>query len=515
MNLSAGKWEKHGAIMLRGYLLESPAQLSGINDVSALKTWLEQANGCFALVLQTPAYTVAAVDRIRSIPLFYDLLGNLADRSESIAPLHLSHLRQQDQTVFAEYLITGFVTGNQTLHPDILQIPAGHMLILKQGHTPELKAYYKYFHQEETDAPANSLVENLDALHRQSADRLIKSLNGRPAVIPLSGGWDSRLIAYLLKKAKYPAIYTFSYEAANNPESRISQKVARYLNLPWFFIEHTHRSWYQAYFSPERVAHYKYAMNATSSPHIQDWLAVRELKAKRLIPPDSVFIPGHTGDFLQSGHLSECYRTQKVFSGDEVARQILARHYHLWRLPRIDWEACFESRVKQEISLPVSLSAQDAASLFEYWELQERQAKFIVNSVRVYEDMGYDWRLPLWDARLMEFWAEVPVSLRFQRRLWNLYQERYLPIPVPVFRNLGVPTRIRNKILRVAFGEITDTRYGRFAEYRNPLQYASEKVESYLVKDLDYPSFVKADCPIIRCDMNALQALRAICELPR
>ncbi len=517
MKLCGSGWQHSSGLHLLGHLLsaaqESLKRFTGDSPVAEVEAWLTRANGCFALVFEGKGYTLAAVDRIRSIPLFYTADGLLADRSEAIDPLQISHIRDQDRAVWEEFLITGFVSGNDTLHPKIFQIPAGHYLLLRDGQKPVLKAYFKYRHDKESSLSEKDLSAQLHEIHRNTTERLIASLNGRSAVIPLSGGWDSRLIAYLLKRAQYPAIYAFSYEAKGNAEARISRKVAKHLNIPWLFVEHTHKSWYQAYFSNERKQHYKYAVNATSSAHIQDWLAVKELKSRKLIPHDSVFIPGHTGDFLQSGHLPAVYRDATEFSRHELVEQILARHYRLWKHPSREETTRFRQRIERYLDIPEQMSAMDAASLYEYWELQERQAKFIVNSVRVYEDLGYDWRLPLWDAELMDFWAEVPLKLRLGRRLWHLYQQQYLPIPVPVFKNLNWPLRARNKLLRIAFGEITDVRYGRFAEFRNPLQYAGERVQSYLRPELEYPSFIDPKLPLIRCDMNALQALRAIFEL--
>ena len=52
----------------------------------------------------------------------------------------------------------------------------------------------------------------------------------------------------------------------------------------------------------------------------------------------------------------------------------------------------------------------------------ERQAKFIVNSVRVYEFFGYAWRIPLWDRELIDFFLKVPLKYRMR------YDDNYLYI---------------------------------------------------------------------------------------
>jgi len=55
---------------------------------------------------------------------------------------------------------------------------------------------------------------------------------------------------------------------------------------------------------------------------------------------------------------------------------------------------------------------------------QERQAKFIVNSVRVYEFWGYEWRIPLWDNQLMDFFSGVPLKLRLEKKLYDPLVDR-------------------------------------------------------------------------------------------
>jgi len=58
---------------------------------------------------------------------------------------------------------------------------------------------------------------------------------------------------------------------------------------------------------------------------------------------------------------------------------------------------------------------------YEYWDWRERQAKYIANSVRVYEFFGHEWRMPFWDASLIRFWQNVPFHLRKNKRLFDNY----------------------------------------------------------------------------------------------
>lgn len=514
-------WHTQGTVHVCGYL-QHPTQgfleaaslaeyFSRITDEAALASELSKANGCFALVVENANGILAAVDRLRSIPLFWDQSGNLADKSEALAHLNLKSLASPE--ILSEFLMAGFVTGSDTLHKELKQIPAGHYLALNHGQSPQLKCYYRFLHNASSSQSVEDWIEQQHTLLLQVARDTLNSLNERPVVIPLSGGYDSRLLAYLFKTLKYPRIYTYSYDSRRHAESRISQRVAEHLALPWHFIDHSHRSWYQAFQSQARRDFYAFIVNASSSAHVQDWLAVQELQKRKLIPSDSVFIPGHSADFLEGSHLPGIYATQKVFSPAELQQQIISFHYRLWPNPSYRELEAFRARIQSHIQVPESLDASQAASSFEYWDLQERQAKFIVNSLRVYESLGYQWRMPFWDARLMDFWAAVPLQLRLNRKLWLLFAQKHLPIPIPVYKHPPFCTRALDKLLRIAFGELCNVRYGRFAEYRNPLYFARQKVANYMRTDLDYPSFINGNRALIRCDLNALQALIAIYEL--
>ena len=56
--------------------------------------------------------------------------------------------------------------------------------------------------------------------------------------------------------------------------------------------------------------------------------------------------------------------------------------------------------------------------MYEFWEFEHRQARFIVNSVRGFEFFRQQWAIPLWDYELIDFFLSVPVELRLGKRLY-------------------------------------------------------------------------------------------------
>jgi asparagine synthase (glutamine-hydrolysing) len=443
--LTGAGWATVGATRARGYAeldgsFLTAAALAGVLDRCATDAaWhdaLRKVNGCFAVVTERAERVLAAVDRVRSIPLFYGasaggwLLGDDARRLPAAVPV-----REPDALVEAEFCLTGYVTGAETLRPGVHQIEAGECVVLdaRKPGLAERRRHYQFRHADLLDAAAPELIARLEEVHARVFRRLVAGTDGRTLVLPLSGGYDSRLIAVALRDAGVRDVVCFTYGAAEAWEARISREVARHLGFRWEFVPYSAASW-RSWARTERFqAYFRAAGNLASVPHVQDWPAVLELTESRRVPVDSVFVPGHSGDFLAGSHIPKWYAGRSIIRRREVLDSLLDAHYSLW-----DWPAGrerelreqFDRRIETVIGAVPDCAPERAAELFERWDLQERQAKFICNAVRVYESFGYDWRLPLFDHELMDFWTRIPIGLRTGRRLYLEFARRRQALPV-------------------------------------------------------------------------------------
>src|SRR5690606_12752657 len=165
---------------------------------------LQAQNGFYALVWQHQNKTYAAVDHIRSIPLFYALKDQtffLSDEAEWVREQVGN--KKMDPLAREEFQLAGYVTGQETLFPDVKQLQAGELLVVNEENgVPEVatERYYRFLHTEPEIYNEAELYQQLDKAALASIDNLIRYANGRQIVIPLSGGYDSRLIATLLKR---------------------------------------------------------------------------------------------------------------------------------------------------------------------------------------------------------------------------------------------------------------------------------------------------------------------------
>lgn len=379
-----------------------------------VKMVLNQLNGCFSCLIKTNGLFFACVDRARSIPIFYSQVENcLYVSNDAYWVKEKTGIEKLDNQAELEFLLTGYVTGPVTLFSGIRQLQAGEFLLVKNGDV-KVDRYFRFFHH--SPYLESLLFEEFDEVIHNAFERFAKWAGGRLIVIPVSGGHDSRLVATILKMLNYNNLLVFSYGKAGNKEAEISQQVAKALGIRWEFIEYTQDLWRNWFQSDQRKAYYRMADGLSSIPHLQDWPAVLEMQKRGYLPRECVFAPGHT--------VTMALKDRPLRSKPKsVTDAIYKKHYSLWPKMEISQEARNQllNKIWDNIcDLPMN-SKNWGVDYLEAWELQERQVKFIVNSVRVYDYFGYDWYLPLWDSELIEFWRRVPTQFRIGKKLLVSY----------------------------------------------------------------------------------------------
>jgi asparagine synthase (glutamine-hydrolysing) len=422
-----------GTVCIGDAMHRAPHALPGVfpRADDSVQTWgqaLSACSGFFALVRRSGARAVAVVDHVRSLPLFYgenDDAVFLSDEAEWVRRQVGDHA--MDPVARDEFRLTGYVTGGDTLYSRVKQLQAGELLIIDAGNAGSAlhaHRYFRYWHTEPEGWDEEILRHRFDAAAERAIRRMIDYAGGRQIVIPLSGGYDSRLIATLLCRLGYRNVAVFTYGIPGNKEAAYSRQVARALGLPWHFVEYGNAQWRDAWNTEERRQYQRWASGWCSLPHVQDWAAVRMLCRVGIVEPDAVFAPGHSCCRRHVGIAGSVPGTVgpgTPFGIDVLVERILRNHYARSTGrggPRAEsgtWRDRIVSRLERDrITSPVEF-----ASIHEKWEWQERQTKFIGNAVRVYEFFGCRWWLPLWDADFMRLWQRMPLALRIERRWYD------------------------------------------------------------------------------------------------
>lgn len=397
------------------------------SEASELVTLLKKINGFWgAVVTDGQSSGWIAADRIRSYPVFYAQKGqDIFISNDAYWVREQCGLTEMDKDAEQEFLMTGYVTGPDTLFIGLKQIQQGELVSFEWSDKEKRyiftsTRYYRYLHKEPVKLKHEELLQKLDETMVSAFKRLIAVAGDRTIAIPLSGGYDSRLVALMLKRLGYENLIAYTYGVKGNQEAEISREVAKQLQIPWHFVEYTNRKWYEAYHSKEYRSYEKFSSGLASLPHFQDWIAIHELKMNGVIPDKAIFVPGLIANVgANSTNVPLAY--DHMTSLTKAVELSMTFHYHPAGKKALtnSYQQKFTERVLSRMD---DLNQYNcAASLFENFNFTERQAKYINNSIRGYEFWGYDHWTVFWDFELLDFWAKAPWDEIRSKKLYVEY----------------------------------------------------------------------------------------------
>lgn len=402
--------------------------------------------GQFAVVVLSSSSGVIVTDLVRTFPVFYAkapgekttwLVSNSARTLLKTLNEYTGRLTSHpdfDTFALQDFVRAGYVSGSDTLVPAIKQAEAGSITLLTAEGDAVTMYHFSYASEEKAHVPDISVERCLDLLVSNVCD-FAPSFRSRTVVIPLSGGYDSRFLTTVFSKVCQLDVVAFSYGTPNSPEVETSRAVASALGVPWLFVEYDRALFEEVVRTGLFDEYLAFAHNFSSLPHIQDFFAVYKLKRERLVPDDAVFIPGHTGDFYSGAHILpgvDLVRTSNL----ERERRALAELIYLYHF-YLDGHFR-KSRTLRRIYAELSQLHGTPWSVVEDWDRRNRQAKYIVNSLRVYEFFGFSHAIPLWHRRIAEFFKAVPREFKEVYTEEGLQRNLYIRAVRSLFEKFGV-----------------------------------------------------------------------------
>lgn len=440
LNLSdtlAYPWTVTDNIFVRGYaylgdcLLTGPLFAQHFESCGSMEDVIaefEKLNGSYNVIVLCDNKLIACVDPVRSMPLFYREAAEQLELFDSLQTAPVSS-EMVDADVLHLYKNALFTVGNRTLLRNTFQIPSGHYLLWSQNST-RLQPYFVFRYDTDQIDSLNCAVSRLDESYTQTFQRVIQLLNGRTAVIPLSGGHDSRLIAFYLKNLGYEHIIAYSYGVPGNSESEISKQVAETLDIPWYFIKYDSHGM-RKLFQREYREFALQAGNCSSVPCLQEWYAIYQLKKRGILDDTCVIIPGYSGDYLAGTHLLSGSSKKETYSSEEIKNYLISKYFHELLEPISGSSPFLNSELEQAFSClgdpDRSFTLTEANEIVESFDLDNRQAKFIENAVRVYDYFGFQWITPFFERAQFQTWSTIDNSLRYDRKAFFALEETLYP----------------------------------------------------------------------------------------
>ncbi len=374
---------------------------------------LRNTSGLFSLILIAKDKIILAGDAIRSYPLLYGHYQGrwfITDNIENFQKENGS--LEVDEEKYEEFFAYGNVFGNRTFYKDIYALQAGEIVSICEEDISSDR-YFIFKPADKPDIYKNQFdfTRAFDDLFLFVFSRMVKN---RPHVnnwiVPLSGGHDSRLVVNYLYRLGVKDVICFSYGTPDNEQARISKQVASALGYEWYFVEYNEQKWNDLHSNGLFGDYIDYAFNGVSTPHLQDFLAVYELKSKGVIREGDVFLPGHTT--ITETVFSE--ETLKLKTKEEAIQYVYSKIIVM--KPALYEDVSILVPLKK-IYYEFEIKPEDFMSLCDW---QERQAKYITNSVRGYDFFGFECYQPMWDMEMVDFWLKIPAEGRVERE--PLYQ---------------------------------------------------------------------------------------------
>lgn len=355
-------------------------------------------------------------DRLRSHHLlFAHVDGTWVVSDDPVRMRALIPSWRRDTEACEVFRHTGFTVGTRTLVRGVGATQAASTVELRPDGSWDQALWQDYCYTSPEVTRAEDFSERFSRAMDLVVGRLLERAGDRQLVVPLSGGLDSRLLAAWLVRLGAPRVVTFTYGKPGGREGVISRQVARALGLPWFSVDLDPARVARAWASPEGANFQELTWGLTSLPHVQDWYALRAIHRDTLVEHDAIFIPGHT--IVGNTHDEDVLERDSAPTREEVLTLIARHHASLQgrpgsfrNLPLLRQEVV---RAGRECSWPGPRAAQE---LIEWFNLRERQAKYINNSMKGYEAFDYGWALPMLDNEIWACWLSGSQELTSTRQ---------------------------------------------------------------------------------------------------
>jgi asparagine synthase (glutamine-hydrolysing) len=393
-------------------------------SIKRIKGMLLKLRGNFSITIKSEYWVFSFVDRIRSFPIFYSknsnfIIGNFAYDIKDL--LDLKDLKP-DKLSLTAFSMSGYTIGNKTLIKEVLQLEAGGFLLF---HDDKIYTnyYYSYSPWKIKNDSKTKIKNNLSDVIITVIEDMYKNVDGRQIVVPLSAGYDSRLIVSTLKEIGVKDVVCFSYGRKNSFESKTSKEIARKLGYRWVNVPVTIKS-QKHFFDSEIYKEYLTLFDSYASvPAVQDISEVYYIKANKLIDKDAVFVNGNSGDFITGGHVPSNILKVENNNIENLLDIYFNKHYSLWE--------CLKTPESKDIiisglydimnqrDIPKELPIDCSHGIIESIEYTGRQTSYVIDQQNSYKFSGYDCRLPLWDNIFMDFWESVPYNYKVNQSLYK------------------------------------------------------------------------------------------------
>ncbi len=507
-NLNQGfSWENDSDCYVCGYAYVNDCYLEGkellqyFRDQKGEKDFIKKVqklNGLFAVIIVDSDYVMAAVDRYGVFKLFYHQNGNkfiIGNKAGDI--VNATGQKSINTNAEKDWLYAGFAGKNETLFNDVFSLNASKTLFFNSANSKLRVENYHEFLLRPSNKSYSDLLEQFGEIFEKASKRFISSLNGKKVLIPLSGGVDSRLGALMLYNGGYENVLCFTYGNKNSIEGQIAYKTAKAYGFEHIFIPYKVREWSRLFKDKKNMDYINFASQFKAVPHFSDLFAA-EYISKNFDNDECIIVPGHIGSIAE-GMLD----SGKVFTKESLVSLIIKKYFYFYGEKCKPITGYLKARLSNYFENKVPVDSEKAHDLFDSAAYDTYRSNHLFMALKPYEFYGFQWRLPLMDSGIVEFFEEVPLDYKKKNKILlsefvalackndpgyfieprtflgkvnrNLHDKRYCCInPFDVFK------------LRKKEYDLPGIHRVLYRYYRNYLSYVSAKTLRYILSEKIY-----------------------------
>jgi len=266
----------------------------------------------------------------------------------------------------------------------------------------------------------------------KSFQRLKKIAGEKPIILFLSGGYDSRLVAYMLKRHAFENVYTLCHAVDPLKDYPESKYVANQLGFEWVGYKRTDdklRRWYKSddWWNVEEMI----GGWGTTNPTNNLGFVLKQMSTDGRLPDSGIIVSGHSIASIGSYIPHWGSQLGQVESTD-VVNSISEQIYTTGRKLNEDTKPLINEILTSKISNDGSIGVKCANNIIESWH-QDRSEKRYRNHRYMYDYWGFERWAPLWSREFQEFYSSLPVRHRKDRQLYENYikklDDRFLDDP--------------------------------------------------------------------------------------
>lgn len=430
-------WKSHSiddyTFWFKGYLLESSTEDLFLKSIDLLKiqkphhnqlsNFCNEVRGHFSLIIICKDTVFCFVDKVRSIPLFYfKHFGKMLISNHTDDFKHYINAAEINHEVCLEIAMSGYAMNENAIFKNLKQLNAGEYLYIK-GTQIKIENYYRYSPWKSENRKDKDLKRELTNITKSVLQDMVESCKDRQIAILLSAGNDSRLIASGLRELNVNNVVCFSYGSKKSFEVTTAKKIANKLSYQWFHIPISLSSQKVSFKEDSFFEYWSFSDTLTNSPILMDYSVIKSISNSNYLSKDAIFVNGNTGDFITGGHIIHSPSEKNLDTLESLLEKYINKHYSLWSCLKTSAnKKIIKEGLKKlvhEVIQEESITENDYWALFESIEWSGRQSKYVTSVQRSYEFFGYEWRLPLWDPKYVDFWESVPQEYKLEQLLYK------------------------------------------------------------------------------------------------